>query len=300
MTLRELQYLVELARLGNFHRAAEVCGVSQPTLSTQIRKLEEKLGVTLVERNPRQTVLTPVGEEIVARAREVLNGVQDIVDISLRHRKSGAGRLRLGVFPTLGPYLLPLLVPLIGGRFPGLQLQLIEEKSEPLLDRLRAGGLDAALLALPVRDPALQVTPLFQEPFLLAAPCDHPLARQQTITADDLSGQQLMLLEDGHCLRDQALSLCHRWGADEITGFRATSLETLRQMVAAGMGVTLLPKLATCGPLSQGDKLRFVPFRDQPAPSRTIGMVWRRSSARAGLLRQIAKLTVSAAGLPAA
>ena len=295
MTLKELQYLVELARLGNFHRAAEVCGVSQPTLSTQIRKLEEKLGLKLVERGSRQAILTPAGEEIVARAREILTGVQDIHDIAARNRESGAGRLCLGVFPTLGPYILPALVPRIASRFPGVQLQLVEEKSELLLDRLHAGQLDAALLALPIHDGGLQVTRLFDEPFLLAVPPAHALAARDSVSMNDLAAQKLMLLEDGHCLRDQALSLCHRWGAQE-TGFRATSLETLRQMVAAGMGITLLPRLATQGPLAESGNLRFVPFADQPPPSRTIGMVWRRSSARAPMLRQIAKLIQKAVG----
>ncbi len=290
VTVRELQYLVELARLGNFHRAAEVCGVSQPTLSTQIRKLEEKLGIILVERSTRHAILTPVGIEIVQRAQEVLNGVQDIQDIATRNTEKAGGKLRLGVFPTLGPYLLPTLVPLIAGQFPGLQLQLIEEKSELLLERLQAGQLDAALLALPIYEPGLQVTPIFEEPFLLAVPQDHALANRDSVTTDELHGHQLMLLEDGHCLRDQALSLCHYWGAQETSGFRATSLETLRQMVAAGMGITLLPKLATSGPLAQSGNLRFIRFLDRPEPSRTIGMVWRRSSARAAILRQITRL----------
>ena len=294
MTLKELQYLVELARLGNFHRAAEVCGVSQPTLSTQIRKLEEKLGLKLIERGSRQAILTPAGEEIVARAREILTGAQDIYDIAARNRESGAGRLCLGVFPTLGPYILPTLVPRIASRFPGVQLQLVEEKSELLLERLHAGQLDAALLALPIHDGGLQVTRLFDEHFLLAVPPAHPLAVRDSVSMNDLAAQKLMLLEDGHCLRDQALSLCQRWGAQE-TGFRATSLETLRQMVAAGMGITLLPRLATQGPLAESGNLRFVPFADQPPPSRTIGMVWRRSSARAPMLRQIAKLVQKAA-----
>ncbi len=212
MTLRELQYLVELARLGNFHRAAEVCGVSQPTLSTQIRKLEERLGLTLVERSARQTILTPAGEEIATRAREILNGVQDIHDIAARNRQGGPGRLCLGVFPTLGPYILPALVPRIASRFPGVQLQLVEEKSELLQDRLHGGQLDAALLALPIHDGGLQVERLFDEPFLLAVPPAHPLAGRESVSVDDLAEQRLMLLEDGHCLRDQALSLCHQSG----------------------------------------------------------------------------------------
>lgn len=291
MTLRELQYLVELARQRNFRRAAEICHVSQPTLSTQLRKLEDELGTVLVERGARKVVLTAAGEEIVARAERMLREAEDIRAIAARHASPEAGRLRLGVFPTLGPYLLPALVPQIASRFPGLELQLIEEKSEAILNRLLAGKIDAALLALPVSDHSLEVAPLFEEPFVLALSSAHPLAARKEVQLDDLHGQKLMLLEDGHCLRDQTMNLCHRWGAAETAGFRATSLETLRQMVAAGMGITLLPALATQGALAQsGGTLRFLPFADQPPPGRTIGMLWRRSSAAAPVLRQIALL----------
>lgn len=294
MTLRELQYLVELARLGNFHRAAEVCGVRQPTLSTQIRKLEEKLGVTLIERGTRQAVLTDAGEEIVAEARRILDKVQDITDIAARYRQSGAGRLRLGVFPTLGPYILPTLVPLITARFPRIRLQLIEEKSEPLLDQLLAGQLDAALLAMPVLDANVETVPVFDEPFLLAVPHGHRYATRDHVTSDELSGESLMLLEDGHCLRHQAMSLCQNWGARENSGFQATSLETLRQMVASGAGMTLMPLLATCGSWKRQGDLHFIPFSDRPAPTRRIGLVWRRSAPRAAMLRQVARLTEQA------
>lgn len=304
MTFRELQYLVELARLGNFHRAAEVCGVRQPTLSTQIRKLEETLGVTLVERTSRQAVLTEVGEEIVAQARLIMSRMQGIEDIAARHRQAGAGRLRLGVFPTLGPYLLPALVPLITERFPKIRLQLVEEKSEPLLDLLLAGQVDAALLALPVLDATLQVTPLFDEPFLLAVPQNHAYATRDTVTSDELSGQTLMLLEDGHCLRHQAMTLCQNWGAQEKSGFQATSLETLRQMVASGAGMTLMPLLATCGMWGKQGNLRFIPFSGASTPTRTIGIVWRRSTLRGPILRQIGRLASQAmleiTGQPAA
>lgn len=296
MTLRELQYLVELARLQNFRLAAEVCGVSQPTLSTQIRKLEQELGVALVERIPRRVTLTPAGEEITARARRILSEVRDIHDIADRARAPESGRLRLGAFPTLGPYLLPLLVPRIARSFPRMELQLVEEKTETLIERLHDGQIDAALLALPLTLPAhlpdtnLQIAPLFDEPFLLALPPDHPLAAQDRVTSDQLHNQRLMLLEDGHCLRDQALSLCQRWGAQETSGFRATSLETLRQMVGAGMGITLLPQLATRGPLADSGNLRFLPFADQPAPMRSIGLVWRRSSAMTPVMDKLARL----------
>ncbi|MER5173425.1 MULTISPECIES: LysR substrate-binding domain-containing protein [Thioclava] len=295
MTLRELQYLVELARLRNFRRAAEVCNVSQPTLSTQLRKLEESLGVQLVERSKQQVLLTPVGEEIVARAQKMLDEARDIRAIAERNRAPDTGRLRLGAFPTLGPYILPALLPEIARGFPNLQLQLFEEKSETLLGLLRSGDLDAALLALPIEDPTLQTTPLFEEPFLLAVPRGHRLASSGPLHLADLGAEEMMLLEDGHCLRDQAVSICNRWGLDEIEGFRATSLETLRQMVAAGMGITLLPQLATEGPMAQSTSMSLIPLADTPTPGRQIGMVWRRSSYMVPLLRQIARITAQTA-----
>ncbi|HEY0274963.1 MAG TPA: LysR substrate-binding domain-containing protein [Paenirhodobacter sp.] len=290
MTLRELQYLVALARQKNFRRAAEACNVSQPTLSTQLRKLEDELGLVLVERGTRKVMLTAAGEEIVARAQRMLNEAQDILAIAERHRAPDTGRLRLGVFPTLGPYLLPALVPRIAAQFPRLELQLIEEKSDQLLQKLAAGQIDTALLALPSGEDTLETVALFEEPFLLAVPLGHAFANRAEVSLDDLTGQKLMLLEDGHCLRDQTISLCRRWGANETSGFRATSLETLRQMVAAGMGITLMPMLATCGPLAENGNLRFLPFTDTPPPSRSIGMVWRRSSALTPVLRQIARM----------
>ncbi|MFT3688707.1 LysR substrate-binding domain-containing protein [Paenirhodobacter sp.] len=295
MTLRELQYLVELARLGNFRRAAEVCNVSQPTLSTQLRKLEDELGVVLVERGARRVILTAAGEEILAHAQRMLDEAQGIRALAQRHRAPESGRLRLGVFQTLGPYLLPALVPGIAAAFPALELQLVEEKSERLIEKLRTGRLDAALLALPVAE-GYRVEELFEEPFLLAAPPAHPLAGRPMIALDDLRGQRLMLLEDGHCLRDQALSLCRRSGADETSGFRATSLETLRQMVAAGMGITLMPALATRGPLAPEGNLCFVPFSDDPPPSRTIGLIWRPSSALGPVLHRLGGLIRETAG----
>ncbi len=288
MTLRELQYLVALATHRNFRRAAEVCLVSQPTLSTQIRKLEDELGVLLVERGPRRVMLTPAGRDAVERARRILNEVEEMKDAARRARAAEAGTLRLGVFPTLGPYLLPHVVPLLRARFPKLELRLFEEKSDALLTRLRQGTLDAALLALPVHDSRLHSEFLFEEPFMIAVPADHALARQTSLTLDDLGHYNLMLLEDGHCLRDQALDVCRLSGARETTEFRATSLETLRQMVAAGAGITLLPVLATQGRPPNADNVRLIDFSDSQ-PSRQIGMVWRRTSAMTALLKQVAE-----------
>ena len=293
MNLRDLRYLVALAEYKHFGRAAEAAFVSQPTLSTQIMKLEDELGVALVERTPRKVLLTEVGREIVQRAREVLNEVEQIRVIARRTLDPESGTLRLGIFPTLGPYLLPHVVPLIRERFPRLELLLVEEKTEVILRQLREGRLDAGILALPVHDQQLHVEKLFEEPFVLAVPEGNPLARLRSIKLDDLADQNLLLLEDGHCLRDQALEVCQLAGAGEKSGFRATSLETLRQMVAANVGITLLPVLAVKPPVAQVDHVRLIEFRGRP-PSRHIAMLWRKSSAMhgflgdfAGLLRQL-------------
>jgi LysR family hydrogen peroxide-inducible transcriptional activator len=289
MNLRDLRYLVSLADLRHFGRAAAACHVSQPTLSTQVRKLEDELGVTLVERAPRQVMFTTVGLEIVERARRVLADVEQLREAARRTTDPEAGSLRLGMFPTLGPYLLPHVVPNLRARFPRLELLLVEEKTQLLLDMLRDGRLDAAVLALPLHEDWLECEALFEEPFLLAVPAGHPLADQHDLTLSQLSDQHLLLLEDGHCLRDQALEVCALAGAGEKEGFRATSLETLRQMVAAGVGITLLPMLAVKPPVPPSDSVRLVGFRDPP-PSRRLAMVWRRSSARSGFLRSLAQV----------
>ncbi|MBE9604780.1 LysR family transcriptional regulator [Acetobacteraceae bacterium H6797] len=287
MNLRELQYLVALADHRNFRRAAEVCLVSQPTLSTQIRKLEEELGVTLFERSPRNVMLTPAGQDAVARARRIMHEVQHMKEAARRLRRPESGTVRLGVFPTLGPYLLPHVMPLIRERFPELELLLTEEKSDPLLERLREGKLDAVLLALPVHDAQLHCELLFEEPFFLAVPSRHELSRRDSLSMEELSQLNLMLLEDGHCLRDQALEVCHLSGAREKSEFRATSLETLRQMVMSGVGLTLMPALAVHGAAPVPDSLHLLRFSDAQ-PSRKIALVWRKTSAMEPLLMQLA------------
>jgi LysR family transcriptional regulator, hydrogen peroxide-inducible genes activator len=289
MNLRDLRYLVALADHKHFGRAAEASFVSQPTLSTQIRKLEDELGVALVERAPRRVMLTPVGREIAERARKVIADVAQLGELARRSRDPEAGTVRLGLFPTLAPYLLPHVLPGVRARFPRLELLLVEEKTDAILARLRDGRLDAGLLALPVHDDQLHVEPLFEEPFVLAVPQSHRLAARDTpLTLHDLDREHLLLLEEGHCLRDQALDVCRLAGADERDGFRATSLETLRQMVAAGVGSTLLPVLAVQPPVSPSPDIHLLPFRDKP-PSREIAMVWRRSSAMGNFLQQLAQ-----------
>jgi LysR family hydrogen peroxide-inducible transcriptional activator len=288
MNLRDLRYLVALADHRHFGRAAAACFVSQPTLSTQIRKLEEEFGVPLVERAPRRVMLTPAGRDIAERARRVLSDVEQMKEAARRTQDPEAGTVRLGLFPTLGPYLLPHVVPRIRERFPRLELLLVEEKTEVILRQLREGRLDAGVLALPLHDDQLHIEFLFEEPFLLAVPDSHPYARRASIALKDLANESLLLLEDGHCLRDQALDVCELTGAGEKAGFRATSLETLRQMVAANVGITLLPVLAVKPPVPRSDNMQLLRFRDSN-PNRQIAMVWRKSSAMGEFLIRLAQ-----------
>jgi LysR family transcriptional regulator, hydrogen peroxide-inducible genes activator len=289
MNLRDLKYLVALADHKHFGKAAAASFVSQPTLSTQIKKLEDELGVSLVERAPRKVMLTPAGRDAADRARRIVAEVEQMKEAARRSQDPESGTVRLGIFPTLGPYLLPHVVPLIRARFPKLELLLVEEKSDELLNRLREGRLDAGLLALPVHDDQLHTEFLFEEPFLLAVPDQHPLARRDALTLDELSEHKLLLLEDGHCLREQALEVCRLSGANEKSEFRATSLETLRQMVAANVGITLLPTLAVKPPVARSDNIHLLGFSDS-APSRQIAMVWRRSSAMTAFLASLAEV----------
>ena len=289
MNLRDLRYLVALAEQRHFGRAAEACHVSQPTLSTQIKKLEDELGVALVERAPRHVMLTPAGLDIAARARRVLAEVDQMRETARRTADPEAGSIRLGLFPTLGPYLLPHVVPRIRTRFPRLELLLVEEKTETVLHMLREGKLDAAVLALPLHEDWLETEFLFEEPFLLAVPEGHALANHRDLRLSELGHERLLLLEEGHCLRDQALEVCTLAGAGEKEGFRATSLETLRQMVAAGVGVTLLPMLAVKPPVSASENIRLLSFRDPP-PTRRLALVWRKSSAMSSFLHKLAEV----------
>jgi LysR family hydrogen peroxide-inducible transcriptional activator len=241
----------------------------------QLKKLEEYLGVQLFERTNKQVMVTPVGEEIVQRARLILREAEEIKAVAKTAQDPYAGDFRLGAFPTLAPYFLPLAVPAIRKKLPKLKLLLVEEKTTQLLDKLKTGALDAALIALPVEEEGLDSAPLFDDPFLLAVPIGHPFAKRKHVNQNDIKGEQLLLLEDGHCLRSQALEVCSLIGASEHQDFRATSLETLRQMVAAGVGITLIPKLA----MRKDDGIVYIPFA-KPAPIRSIGLVWRKTAVR--------------------
>jgi LysR family transcriptional regulator, hydrogen peroxide-inducible genes activator len=290
VNLRDLEYLVAVADHRHFGRAAEASFVSQPTLSTQIRKLEQELGVELIERNPGNVLLTPAGERVVDRARAVLREADSIRVIARQATDPESGSIRLGIFPTLGPYLLPHVVPAIHARFPNLELLLVEEKTEVVLGRLRTGTLDAGILALPVPDTHLHVEPLFEEDFVLAVPAGHPLADgDDPVPTSAIAGEHVLLLEEGHCLREQALSVCRLAGADERVGFRATSLETLRQMVGADVGVTLLPQLSVRPPVPSSDAVVLRRFAD-PVPRRQLAMCWRPTTPYRDFLPQLAAL----------
>ncbi|MCF6224749.1 MAG: LysR substrate-binding domain-containing protein [Xanthomonadales bacterium] len=289
MNIRALQYFVALADLRNFSRAAEACFVTQPTLSIQIRKLEEELGVQLIERAPRKIMLTEVGTDIAERAREIIHDVEQLKAIARRATDPGTGILRLGIFPTLAPYLLPHVVPGIRKAFPKLQLQMFEEKTADVLQLLKRGKLDAGILALPVDEEQLSFEVLFDEPFVAAMPASHPLANSKYLSLNDLRGQDLLLLEEGHCLRDHALEVCSMVSATEKLNFQATSLETLRMMVAADVGVTLLPVLSVKPPVPKTENLALRPFQP-PEPKRTLILCWRRSSAMTDFFKQLAEL----------
>jgi LysR family hydrogen peroxide-inducible transcriptional activator len=289
LKLKDLRYLVALADQRHFGRAAERCFVSQPTLSAQLKKLEQTLGVQLIERAPNNVSLTAAGEEIVVRARRILEASDEVVTLARSQRDPLAGRLRLALLPTIGPYLLPQLAPLIRRSLPRLQLRLYEYQTAAMLEKLHAGELDLGILALPVELEGLESRELYREAFLVAVPERHPLAAHEAVRVADLKDETLLLLEDGHCLRDQALEVCSRVGVREQQDFRATSLETLRQMVATGAGVTLLPELAGRGAYRSARGVVLRPFT-RPMPVRHVGAVWRKTTARRGAIEALCKL----------
>jgi len=289
LKLKDLRYLVAVADQRHFGRAAARCFVSQPTLSAQLKKLEQALGVQLIERAPNNVCLTPAGAEIVARARLILEASDEVVALARSQHDPLAGKLAVALLPTIGPYLLPRVLPAIRKALPRLELRLYEYQTAPMLEKLHGGELDLGILALPVELGGLESRELYREPFLVALPEQHPLARHASVRVADLKGEPLLLLEDGHCLRDQALEVCSRVGVREAQDFRATSLETLRQMVAAGAGVTLLPELAGRGAYRNARGVVLRPFT-RPAPARCIGALWRKSTARRPAIDALARL----------
>ncbi|POZ52035.1 LysR substrate-binding domain-containing protein [Methylovulum psychrotolerans] len=286
MNLRDLHYLIAVADLRSFVQAAERCHISQPTLSTQIKKVEDSLGVQIFERTNKKVLPTELGEQIIASARRILQEVGHINELARIAQDPLAGNLRLGAFPTLATYIFPQLVPLIKQALPKVRLILVEEKTEQLLQQLKQGQIDAALLALPIIDDYLATAELFADEFFLAVAADHPLASKATVNPADLSGQALLLLDEGHCLRGHALQICQLNGLQEQQDVRATGLETLRQMVCAGTGITFMPRVAI---RTYDEGICYLPFAP-PAPSRTIGLVWRKTSHRGDLLKRLGEL----------
>jgi LysR family transcriptional regulator, hydrogen peroxide-inducible genes activator len=283
ITLRQLRYLSALAKHGHFGRAAEACSVTQPALSMQIRDLERTLGVALVERRPGDVMLTDVGREIARRGEDVLAASRDLVDFA-RHR-SGllTGRLTLGVIPSLAPYLLPRILPGLQTRFPELRLELRETQTRQLIEDIKSGALDAAMLALPVGEPDIDTLTLFEDLFLLAVPTTDPREETVRVAVEDIDQSRLILLEDGHCLRDQALAFCAtaargRTANNGGTVFGASSLTTVMQMVASGYGVTLIPQIAA-DVERRDDRVKFLRL-ENPQPGRSIGLAFRRTSPR--------------------
>ncbi len=286
LSLRQLQYVVAVDEMRNFRRAAELCHVSQPSLSAQLAQLEEALGVRIFERSRRQVLPTIAGEEIIRRARRVLLESDDLLEAAQRLGDPLAGTLRIGVIPTVSPYLLPDVAPLIARTHTSLTIRWVEDKTPTLVDQLARGELDAALLALEADIGVVEHAEVARDPFYLAAAPEHPLVQDGSpIALEDLDEERVLLLDDGHCLRYQALQLCKQAGVEEL-GFRATSLPTLVQMVASGSGVTLLPALAIPTELARG-QLRIRPIAEPP-PYRTLALVWRPASPLADALRALA------------
>jgi len=288
MNLRELQYLVAVDEERHFHKAAERCFVSQPTLSGQLKKLEQELGVLLVERSKRQVAMTEVGRVVADKARTILAEVKGIREVVETFHDPMAGEMHVGLIPTVAPYLLPLVMPAFKKAYPKLKLWLHEYQTALLLEKLHRAELDLLILALPVNTDEFAELNLCLEPFQLAVPrtAGSEFA-QPLIRLGDLENREVLLLEEGHCLRGQALDVCFTAGAKENTGFHASSLETLRHMVGEDMGMTLMPELAV--PAKPGAGIRYIPFKGE-VPHRDIGLCWRKSSPREPLLEKLAEV----------
>ena len=289
MNLRELEYLVAVDEERHFNRAAQRCFVSQPTLSGQLKKLESELGVMLIERNTRQVSMTDVGLAVAQQARKVLMEVKSIKEITQSFDDSMAGELQVGLIPTVAPYLLPLIIPTLKKKFPNLILWLHEYQTTILLEKLKKSELDLLILALPVETNEFSEINLFEEAFWLAVSQNEALGKKKTIQLMELATQKMLLLEEGHCLRGQALDVCFSAGASENNRFRATSLETLRHMVSEGLGMTLLPELSVPKKKKKNDPIRYIPFSD-PKPSRQIGLIYRQNSYREETYKNLAEV----------
>ena len=294
MNLRDIQYIIAVAETRHFGKAAERCYVSQPTLSGQIRKLEEELGVAIFERTSRSVAITPVGEQILAIGRQITEQVDAIQQLARAQQDPLAGALRLGAIPTLSPYLMPLILLPLKRHHPQMKLVLSEELTESLLQRLHHHEIDAALLATPVEDPRLDEIPLFDEPFWVAFPRKHDFYTREKIRLRDLQQEELLLLSEGHCLAQQALDVCHlkeRQVQGQMADLRAASLETLIQLVRSGFGITLIPALAMRGSWATGGGVVAQPLEVAGA-SRRISLVYRQSFPRAQALQALAQVII--------
>ena len=286
-TLRQLQYIVAVAEAVSFRKAAEQCNVSQPSLSAQIAQAEKALGVTLFERDRRRVLMTTAGRDLVARAREILVGARDLSDAARRFVDPFTGTLRIGIIPTVSPYLLPRITPRLRSKFERLRLSWVEDKTESLLQGLNSGALDAAIVALIAGMGDFEREVIGQDDFVLASSAEHKLARQSSpATRKHLHNENVLLLDDGHCFRDQALEVCGTAGAKELD-FRATSLSTLVQMVAGGAGITLLPSL--CVPTESKRATLHIRKFAKPVPRRTLALVWRKQSPMGAVLRAVGR-----------
>ena len=285
-TMKQLQYLVALADTRHFGRAAERCHITQSTLSAGIRDLESVLGTAVAERSNRHVLITRVGAQIAERAKALLRDAEEVMEVARAGRSPMAGEMRLGVIPTIGPFLLPRVLPGLRERFPELTVYLREEQTAPLLARLEDGELDAALIALPYETGDLDTRVILEDEFLFACNRDHALAGAGEVSLDAIAGERLLLLEEGHCLRGHALVVCEMGDTIARAQFEASSLHTLVQMVAAGIGVTLVPELAVDARIAQGTGISLSRLA-MPA-SRRIGLAWRRTSVRAEEFRLLA------------
>ena len=291
MTLTELRYIVAVARERHFGRAAEACFVSQPTLSVAVKKLEEELGVQLFERGPGEVTVTPPGQKIVEQAQRVLEEASRIKDLAAAGRDPLAGPLRLGAIYTIGPYLLPKLIPILRKTAPAMQLHIQENFTHRLGDALKSGEVDVILIALPFVEPGIETRALYDEPFFVAIPKGHPWEGRKRITSEELTKESLLLLGEGHCFRDQVLEFCNTSRTRAIEG---GSLETIRQMVAGGVGVTVLPS-TSINPNASDPLIRILELR--PAPSRRVGLAWRKSFPRPEAIEALRK-AILATNLP--
>jgi LysR family transcriptional regulator, hydrogen peroxide-inducible genes activator len=300
VTLTELRYIVAVAREKHFGRAAETCFVSQPTLSVAVKKLEDELGVTLFERGPGEVSVTPAGAKIVEQAQRVLEEASRIREIAAAGKDPLAGPLRLGAIYTIGPYLLPKLIPILRRTAPAMQLLIQENFTHRLAEELKSGEVDVILVALPFEQPGVMTRAVYDEPFLVAVPKGHPWESRKRVTSEELTRESLLLLGEGHCFRDQVLEICHTVRARERSPLAKTleggSLETIRQMVAGGVGVTVLPATSTAAGSGAGDLIRILPFA-RPVPSRRVVLAWRRSFPRPAAIEVLRK-SILACNLP--